>query len=896
MKITLSLLLATAIFANVVPHDEAYFTKKVRNTELIYTEQNIPFAIQTAHVEMELQPLYEEKFGYVMDEELHVGLVSEYNQIANGFSTQYPNNRQINYIGGAMLVDYFSSTSWLNTLLYHETAHNYQLNAKDNIISSSLHTVIGNGAFFIPWFSVPNIVESSFLLEGNAVLNESWHGNGGRLYSGRFKVATLMQAKAGYLTPERVYNNNYFFLYRTHFYTLGGFYHQYLGEMYGIKKVNTYWKEHSQDWYWPFFTNNSMERTIGIDFEDSLDAWRKVMEEEAQNLVETQGEVVATSQFFSPINGDKDEIYFIINENGREQPELVVLDKTTAQTSIESDSWLAGKVIKVADDSYTTQASAHTSPWRIYQGLYDDGAFILDGTKGKVVEGYLNDGRAVYFDVPSSYDQPQLYIGSEFYAQVNSSVYVDGNDVYYFIQKEKTRTLYKNKTALFSIEGHYSYMSGVDSSGGVYFIANTKYGSGLFKYNNGSFTRLSKADTIIDARLIDDKTALVAVMGSDAFNYEKIALESIDEAPFEVTLFVEDKPYFHKSAALDNSQEIPEIDTENSYYSVLAMNYSGTNASIGSSSEAGFLYDVSINFADPLTQNAFSLFALRDTSEYTLGGASYTNTQYFLQYSVSAYGVIDRPDANASVVDDDERDFGVVANAILPFFTAGHYDASLIGSYYQDYESDSRTPASLSLSLMRGEQYGVSMYPHSLYAIKPYASIDREDSAYGAEATLSHNIAGEWYFSLNGQYSNSNAENIDINDTRGVKITKSLSERYGDSDPTTIYMPSLIDTGYLQSASKGSASLQSVFNISSYFFTFPISLRRESLYVTYNYYGLEYFGVDEIEDVNEVQVGLVLDTLWMNTMAIPISLEYIYNDNDTIAEENSFLFGIGFEF
>ena len=897
LKVSLALFFATPLlFANVVSHDEAYFTKKVRNTQLIYTEQNIPFAKQAAAVEMRLQPLYEEKFGYKMDETLHVGLISEYNQIANGFSTQYPNNRQINYVGGAMKVDYFSSTSWLNTLLYHETAHNYQLNAKDNIISSSLHTVLGNGAFFIPWFTLPNGVESSFLLEGNAVLNESWHGNGGRLYSGRFKIATLMQARAGYLTAERVYNDNLFFLYGSHFYTLGGFYQKYLAKNYGLEKVNAYWREHSQDWYWPFFTNNSMERAIGVDFESSFYTWSQQMQEEAKNVTQTHGEVVAKSQFFTPLNGDKDGIYFIVNEDGRGQPELVVFNKKTEQTSKKSDSFLAGKVIKIAPKRYTTQASSHTSPWRIYQGLYDEGAFVLEETKEKVIEGYLSDGRAVYFDVVSSYDQPQLYIANEFYAQVNSSVFIDGDDVYYFVQKDKTRTLYKNKRALFSIEGYYSYVSGVDSDGAVYFIANTRYGSGLFKHNAQDFTRVSSADTIIDARLIDDNHALVATMGSDAFSYEKIALEEIQESPFEVKLFVEEKPYYHTKSKLKSEKETPQIDTKEPYYSFLAMNYSGTNVALGSSSEAGFLFDLHVNFADALTQNALSMFASRNADKYTLGGASYTNTQYFLHYKVSAYGVIERPDANESV-SNDERDYGLSVNVQIPFIASGHYNASLVGSYYQDYESNSREPLSLFLSMMRTEQYGVSMYPYSLYALKPYATLDRDDIAYGTDAKLSHNILNEWYFSLQGQYSKSETKDAEFGNARGIKITNSLLENYGDSDPATIYMPSLRNTGYIQSAFKGSVSLQSVFNLSAYFFTFPISLRRESLYASYNYYGLEYFGSDgEIDAVNETQVGLTLDTLWMNVLPIPVSFEYIYNDNIQVGEENSFKFSLGFLF
>ncbi|MEA2091396.1 MAG: hypothetical protein U9O83_03400, partial [Campylobacterota bacterium] len=185
----------------VVPHDKPYYKYKdsENDVEIIYTEDNIPFARHTASVESPLHKDYKKFFNWKLDETLYVGLISCNNQIANGFSTQWPNNRQINYVGGTQMVDYFSSASWLDTLLYHETAHNYQVNVKGSSVSRGLHTVFGNGTLFFPFIPaiVPNVFENSFMLEGNAVLNESWHGNGGRLYSGRFKVETILQAKAG---------------------------------------------------------------------------------------------------------------------------------------------------------------------------------------------------------------------------------------------------------------------------------------------------------------------------------------------------------------------------------------------------------------------------------------------------------------------------------------------------------------------------------------------------------------------------------------------------------------------------------------------------------------------------------------------------------------------------
>jgi len=884
-------LIATVILAyDVVPHDSAYYTQKVRNTELIYTQQNMSFAQHAATVERQLQPLYEASFGYRMDETLFVGLISQNNQIANGFSTPFPNNRQINYIGGALNLDYFCATSWLDTLLYHETAHNYQGNVKDNIVSSSLHTVFGNGGLFVPLFTIPNIVESSFLLEGNAVLNESWHGNGGRLYSGRFKIATLMQAKADLLKPELVYNSNYNFLYGSHFYTLGGFYQKYLGENYGLKATNAYWKEHSQDWFWPFFTNNSMQRAVGIDFETSLETWADETKKEAQKVVVTKGEVLVKSQFFSPLNGDASQIYFMINESGRETPKLVRLDKKSDKIMMEKASYLSGRVVRTGIDTYRTQGSRHTSPWRIHIGLFDEDALVLEETESKVVQGYLSDGAMVYFDVPSSYDQPQLYVGDTFYGQVNSSVVIDTNDnLYYFKQEGKTRTLFKNTTPLFSYEGYYGVVSDIDSHGKVLFVANTQHGSGLFCVEGQKVMKMSQADTIIDARLISDTTALVVSMGSNAFLYEKIALEASEGEPYEVTLFVEDTPYYHTKVDKKVKQEVPTLDLEDNYYSLLDMHYSGTNIALGNSEDAGLVYNVAINFADPLTQNSFSAFVQRNLDQLTLAGASYSNNQYFLQYSLSAYSVV------ANDTDLETRDYGVSATAVLPLIKMGYYSSDINLGYYQDYTTLSREPYSLSVNLARFEQFGVSAKPNFLADVSLYGTYDRGDKTYGGRLMFEHDLPFESYISVGGQYSSSDAfdtiSGANLED-RGVKL--SAFRASVDNDPALVYMPSLRESIYLESIGKIGGELSIVSNASFYFFTFPISLRREIWSVGYHYYDLK---VNRYEEAaNEASASLVLDSFWFNKLPIPLDFSYYYNDNIDVADAHTFRFSLGLSF
>ena len=303
-----------AIGQAVVPGDKTYYTHKQGNIEIIYTKDNLPFAKHTSKIEASIHRDYEKFFDWSLDERLSVGLISDHNQIPNGFSTQFPNNRQINYVGGTSHVDYFTTTSWLDTLLYHESAHNYQTNVKGSLFSQWFHTIFGNGSFFIPTFTIPNIIENSFMLEGNAVLNESWHGNGGRLYSGRLYAQTILQAKANKIQPSEVYNSKVEFPYGEIYYIQGGFYNLYMAEKYGLKSINSYFKYHSEDWWWPFFTNASMIQATGVDFETSLREYSDAYKKLSESLVLAEGEQIASSQFFYSLNSDAEEIFFMITD------------------------------------------------------------------------------------------------------------------------------------------------------------------------------------------------------------------------------------------------------------------------------------------------------------------------------------------------------------------------------------------------------------------------------------------------------------------------------------------------------------------------------------------------------------------------------------------------------
>ena len=868
----------------VVGDDKPYCkVKDLQNdVEVIYTKDNIPFAKQTLSRESTMHDSYAKFFDWKLDETLYVGLVSDYNQIANGFSSQWPNNRQINYIGGTQLIDSFASTSWLDTLLYHETAHNYQGNIKASPVSRTLHSVLGNGSFitFLP-IIVPNVMENSFMLEGNAVLNESWHGNGGRLYNGFYKAQTILQAKANKITPAYVYNSRLEFPYGDIVYMQGAFFNLYLARKYGIQSVNSYFKYHSEDFLWPQFTNASLKKALGRNFEEELELFSNEYKNLSKNFVEAQGERIASSQFFSSLSNSGDEVLFLTNESGTQKPELVKISKKNKSIQKIRGSWLQGKVIENGGE-YFTQGSRNVSPTRIYQGLFNQEALIKEGSESKMIQGYLSNGKAVYFDVASSYSEPQLYVGDEFYAQVNSSVIIDREDnLYYFKQEGKKRTLYKNRDALYLYMGFYGVVSDVDSQGNIYFVANSKLGSSVYAYTKEGVKRASSADNVREARLINDKELLIAAISDRDYYYIINYIEEIAQQPYETKLFFEEKDYYANNI---KKSEV-DINASEEYNSFLDMHYSGTDVTLyGYSSYDGIFGSVNAQFSDPLSQNSAELFVSRDLSLLTLAGASYSNSLSRLQYSLLAYGVADKNGR------DDVKDGGVIIGAMLPLYQAGYRYTSVSLNYYQDYETLSRSPLSASVMFLESKSYGKAMYSDFTNMLNGYYVYDRGDSVLGASHVLAYGFSNEFYLGTQAKYSWTNQNSGGF--SRGVKITN-LPQT--SSDPSSITMPSLEGTSFVKQTWYAEASLKKVFNLSAYFFTFPLSLQREALYTKYRHYNIKGFS-GKVYKANETTLGATAGSVFVNSFVFPMSLEYIKTDASFVQDKEKFRIVLGATF
>ena len=877
----------------VVPHDEPYYKATVRNTELIFTEQNKDFAEHAAGVEQHLQPDYEATFGYRMDSPLYVGLISDNNQIANGFSTQFPHNRQINYVGGAAAVDYFATTSWLDTLLFHETAHNYQLNAKDNPVSSTLHSVLGNGSLMTPLIPaiVPNMFESSFMLEGNAVLNESRHGNGGRLYSGRFDALVHAQAKAGYLTPARTYNQTLYFPYGESSYVLGSHYQYFLADQYGLDATNRYFKMRSRYWYLPLVTNAPLRAAIGNNFDNTFADWATHEVEQAALAVMSEGEPLLTSKHFTALNSDEDEIFFLASPQDVRAPFHVALNRHTASLDKQRSTYRAGKLFRHDGDTWS-MASGYSSPWRIYQGLYSESAYLNDDTRGRIIQGYTAAGEPVYFDVASSYDQPQLYVGETFYAQVNSSVEVHGDDLYYFVQDGPLRTLYRNRTALYAYQGYYGVIADVDSQGRVLFVANSEQGSTLFRLADNQLSRVLAEDDIVAARLLDDEQVLAVAIQADHYGYYLKPLQPRPQAPAVRAL-----RWDHEDNAAENlhqERQPSALNLDRRYHALTTMRYSATDLSLALYAEEDddttpqdetdlhTLYNVQLRFADPLEQNELSLFSYRDEDLTQLAGVGYRNSQFFLLGGIKQYWVLD-DQLDRETPPEDARNHGLSAELRLPLLQSGYWYSELASTWYQDYHLDEREPLAVQWGISRTTRFGNSYLPNKHFGLTGYQVDDRDDTSQGMSLSVMTDLPAEFYVGARGQFSRSNAD-ISQFQRRGVELDQ--SQDFFAEDPSRVVIPALDDSYYAEQVAFGEASLSKVINLPWYSFKSPVSLRREALHLRYRHYDID-FGVAELA-LNQAIVGLDAELLLFHRTPIRFAFEYAYTDDDRLTSENSF--------
>ena len=876
-KIILALLLGvTALFAkDIAVAGDEYLIRKDKKIDLIYSKEFGSLSSQVLEDESRVLREYEKSFGYPLDEKLYLSLISSNNQIANAFSTQMPFNMQVDYIGGALHPDYFASKSWINTLLYHESAHNFQINPKKNLLSKYAHKIFKNSLYnniLLPIFPIPNNFCSPFNLEGNAVLNESWHGNGGRLYNGTLKALALTQALAGYVTAQRTYNQHLFFPYETHNYIVGGYFWLFLSERFGLDKANRYFYNFSGQWI-PIFTNNIFKDTFGIDYEEAIKEYSTWLKNKAKSFKKSDGKVLARSKSMLKMNKIDDEILFL-SSNDRDIPKLNRYDIKSSKLRQKTSTLRVGRVFKIKNRYYTL-TSSYTNPTNISIGLFDEDGKAYKKSLSKSIEYISPDGKdMIFFDIKRSFQEPFAFRNSKEIGTINSSIFVDKKgSIYYFKQDGQTRTLYKDNRALFSFKAWFGFVSDVDENG-IYIVANTKQGSSLFRFSNGSLSRVLRSDDIVDAKLISKNSVLIETIDEDGVAFR---LDSLKDEPSSI--------YFPKlKLSSSNNQTISkELSRSKAqkYTPLSNLHYSSLDAELIYTENEEFDYDFTARFTDPLGQNSLSLF-ISKFDDSSIAGIGYDNSQFRMKFGASIYAVLDS-DQNTST-----RDYGINSFIKYPFYHTMYKRIDSTLSYTLNSDKDAKSPLTLTLSLSDARAFGHSMYLNYGNFLDISYALDRGDSAYGLKSYFAREFSNEFYYDFHIAAAYSQLK--DHGKKRGIKID-SYQNRFDDA--LNFVMPSLKRDLYARSIIKSGLGLKKVLNFNKYFFTFPISLRRESIYFRYNNYNIE-FKDKSSRNFNELTLGLKADLLYFNSYPLPISFEYLYNPDLKDSSDMRIIFNMMF--
>jgi len=141
--------------------------------------------------------------------------------------------------------------------------------------------------------------------------------------------------------------------------------------------------------------------------------------------------------------------------------------------------------------------------------------------------------------------------------------------------------------------------------------------------------------------------------------------------------------------------------------------------------------------------------------------------------------------------------------------------------------------------------------------------------------------------------------------TRGVKFTPFQSDVV--SDPSIVVMKNLRYNRSVKQALVGGVNLTKQFDGRLLFFTFPLSLKRETVYATYNHFNIQDFGQSTKDfsthsKFNEYTAGVNFELIVLNKLPIPIGFEYVYNKEacdekaNEACDEGRFGFATGFDF
>ena len=873
--------------AQIVPNDWDYQVLKKDKHRLVYSKDNAEVAEYALNKFIKVSNLYKQEYGWELDEVPTLVLASNKNQFQNGFATTIP--RLITTFFPAFSSSSFSTHSWIDTLIYHEVAHLYQLNAKPgkNSLPALAHTLLGNPLFLIipPIMVNPNVLLPSMFTEGNATWNESRFSNGGRLHSGQNLALINQMALSGKIKDQVDINSTLEFPFNRE-YLVGSYFQEFLANKFGKEKLNQFFVAQSNNFVLPLIIDSTFKKHFGESFYNLFAEFVKDRSDKANGFTKSSEPILFRSFSHTSFNHSKKHIYLTTNSNENSYNKIITINKTTKKIKKISANIKRGKLFRLKK-KWAVSASGKIKKTKRAYTLYKTGARFHKKFIDHAVLDIRGNSWASFY-VPKSYKKNQLYKNGSFVAEADSEAILDDSgNIYYFKQSGPTRSLYKNESVLFSIEGHYSYPLEVLENGGITFIATSNHGSSLYVFDNGSIKRLHNSDAIVDARHLNSEQYFISEASFDGYNYKIVTTIPSASIPKPIQL-----SFSSDNDPLTAEFKATETPAKKYKYNSLSQLKLGSLSPdfIALGSELGI--GATALWTDPMLRNSISI-QYKQSGGDTSARAIYENSINSLNWSIGATynketGNIFSTTRGAVLTD--------TLTQIKPFINFNYllFDLYEIRANIQatgGYQSnkldivnfeETGTFVTGAASLVWQKSFARSFDSHRLLALtylqsyenlkNSISNVQNESIFYSVGANSKYNLGNETYLGLRHNYLRSESNDIEIDSSNNT------SSRDYFSLSTSIEN--------IRELSATEASIKKAFHTPIYSSLIPLSLRRIAPKLSATYFDYKEFPVNRNFNFTEVAAFLEMEWLFVHKQPFRLSFGVAKNRGADSAERN----------
>jgi len=809
-------------FSQVVPNNEKYLQERMLNesVNIIYSPRYKSIIPKVKEKISFLSQRFEKDFNWKLDDEVSFILASPSNQISNGYATPYPYLKTTFYPGGLILQDSFAIKSWLDTLLIHEFVHLYQTSIKKT--PSKINKAIFNNNPFpvFPLFAwtFPNSYLPTWILEGNAVYNESRFFNGGRLYSGEGLALFNGLIKDNKVSANWLINHHLDFPFGREKYIVGGYFSWFLSKYLGSKKVNKLFDTHSSNFWNPFVVNRTFKLHYRKDYYRLILDFIKDSKRKAQDFKVSKNPTLIKSVIAPQFTLKEERVVFLMSKD-KKSP-LTLIDYNIKNSNIKkSQTTLKGGKLFINEKGEFF--SAHASLYKknnYYFALWDENQNIYPNSINKIItDKYKNE--FLYFKGENSFQEPVIFSNEKRVGICHSKGIFDiKKNVYCFHQKNEKRSLLKNGSSLFSYDGYYGKLVNVDDSG-VTFIGSSKYGSTLYKFtNHKKFKRIHSSDAIVEAVQISKEEYLIAEVKSNGYHVKRVKSDINNEL----------SPHFEEVGPKYRSFQIFTRDIDKEEKKSLPKKYNPLTSIRYSSLQiqtATNLLLLNANWVDPLDFYTLNLFYQVEDIDPTYKIPQHTfkstleSKKDLLNWSLEV--LIKKVEDNKSVSQTTFKDKQTLTlETSYPLIRDDLNNLFLINLLESDFSSKSKT-LGLGLSYVKIRSFPLSYFP--FYRIKGKMFFKKDLKSQGSflniNSYFSKDLGGENFISSEIDFSKTSLNEISLSGLQSLIPFPNLSITQSENKLSFL---------------RFSLETKKVINSSFYFKIFPISMRRSALSLIYH--------------------------------------------------------------